>query len=119
MGSILDSRRRELKLYRGLIVFAALFLALVAMGKSKRYEVSFASTVQAGSIQVKQGTYQMEVEGGMATLFQGNKEVAKIPVRSEEVGNKKIEVTRLGLSGDKLVSIELGGTKTKLNVASE
>jgi hypothetical protein len=104
--------------FKSLFVFAALFLALVAMAKSKRHEVSFASTVQAGSIQVKQGTYQMEVEGGMATLFQGNKEVAKIPVRTEEVG-KKIEVTTIGLSGDKLVSIELGGTKTKLNVGSE
>jgi len=71
--------------------------------------------VQAGSTQVKQGMYQMEVEGDMATLFQGNKEVAKIPVRTEEVG-KKVEVTTLGLSGDKLVSIQLGGTKTKLNV---
>ena len=101
-----------MKHFKGLFVFAVLFLALVAMAKSKRYEVSFSSTVQAGSIQIKQGTYQMEVEGGMATLFQGNKEVAKIPVRSEEVGNKKIEETRLGLSGGKLVSIELGGTKT-------
>ena len=99
-------------------MFAALFLAMVAMAKSKRYEVSFASTVQAGGTQVKQGTYQMEVEGGTATFFQGNKEVVKIPVRTEEVG-KKIENTTLGLSGDKLVSIELGGTKTKLNVASQ
>ena len=103
---------------RGLFVFAALFLAMVAMAKSKRYEVAFPSAVQAGGILVKQGTYQMEVEGGMATFFQGNKEVAKVPVRTEEVG-KKIEVTTLGVSGDKLVSIELGGTKTKLNVTSE
>jgi hypothetical protein len=107
-----------LKQFKGLFVFAVLFLALVATAKSKRYEVSFSSTVQAGGIQVKQGTYQMEVEGGMATFFQGKKEVAKIPVRTEEVG-KKIEVTTLSVSGDKLVSIELGGTKMKLNVGSE
>jgi hypothetical protein len=104
--------------FKGLFVLAALFLSMVVMAKSKRYEVSFASTVQAGSTEVKQGMYQMEVEGDMATLFQGNKEVAKIPVRTEEVG-KKVEVTTLGLSGDKLVSIQLGGTKTKLNVGSE
>ena len=53
---------------------------------------------------------------GTATFYQGKKEIGKVTVRSEEVG-KKIEVTRVGVSGDKLTSIELGGTKTKLNIA--
>jgi hypothetical protein len=101
---------------KGLFVLAVMFLALTVAAKSKRYEVAFTSAVQAGGIQVKEGTYQVEVEGGTATFYQGKKEVGKVPVRTEEVG-KKIEVTRVDVSGDKLISIELGGTKTKLNVA--
>jgi len=101
---------------KGVFVFAVLFLALTVTAKSKRYEVAFPSTVRAGGMEVKEGTYQVEVEGGTATFYQGKKEIGKVPVRSEEVG-KKIEVTRVGVSGDRLTSIELGGTKTKLNVA--
>jgi hypothetical protein len=101
---------------KSVFVVAALFLSLTVMAKSKRYEVAFPSAVQAGGLQVKEGTYQVEVEGGTATFYQGKKEIGKVPVRSEELG-KKIEVTRVGVSGDKLTSIELGGTKTKLNVA--
>jgi hypothetical protein len=101
---------------KSVFVFATLFLSLTVMAKSKRYEVAFPSAVQAGGMQVKEGTYQMEVEGGTATFYQGKKEIGKVNVRSEEVG-KKIEVTRVGVSGDKLTSIELGGTKTKLNIA--
>jgi hypothetical protein len=117
-GSICDQklRRKPLKQFsKGVLVFAALFLALTVMAKSKRYEVAFPSTVQAGGMEVKEGTYQVEVEGGTATFYQGKKEIGKVTVRSEELG-KKVEVTRVGVSGDKLTSIELGGTKTKLNV---
>ena len=100
---------------KGVFVLAALLLSLTVMAKSKRYEVAFPSAVQAGGMQVKEGTYQVEVEGGTATFYQGKKEIGKVPVRTEEVG-KKIEITRVDVSGDRLVSIELGGTKTKLNM---
>ena len=68
---------------KGVLVFAALFLALTVMAKSKRYEVAFPSTVQAGGMEVKEGTYQVEVEGGTATFYQGKKEIGKVTVRSE------------------------------------
>ncbi len=98
---------------KGVFVLAVLFLSVTVMAKSKRYEVAFPSAVQAGGMQVKEGTYQVEVEGNTATFYQGTKEIGKVPVRTEEVG-KKIEVTRVDVSGDRLLSIELGGTKTKL-----
>jgi len=103
-----------LKLFsRSVFIAVTLFLALGAMAKTKQYEVIITHAVQAGGMELKEGKYQLEVEGEMATLYQGKKEVGKIPVRTSEVA-KKIEVTNIGVVGDKLTSIGLGGTKTRL-----
>lgn len=99
--------------YRGVFVSVILLLALPAMAKSKQYEVIITHAVQAGGVQLHEGKYELELEGATATLFQGKKEVGKIPVRTDEVA-KKIEVTSVGVIGDKLTSINLGGTKTRL-----
>ena len=101
---------------RGLFVFLTLFVALIAMAKTKRYEVVLATAVQAGSMQLQAGTYQMEVEGGTAVFYLKNKEVCKVVVKTEEVA-KKIEMTTYETSGgNKLTSIELGNTNTRLTV---
>jgi len=106
-------RRRELKQFSRTLTVGVMLLGLTLMAKSKQYEVVITHPVQAGAVQLKEGTYQLELEGTMATLFQGKKEIGKIPVRSDEVP-KKIEVTSVGVVGDKLTSIQLGGTKTRL-----
>ena len=98
---------------RSVFIAVTLFLALAAMAKSKQYEVIITHRVQAGSVELKEGKYQLELDGTMATLYQGKKEIGKIPVRTSEVA-KKIEVTDVGVIGDKLTSIGLGGTKTRL-----
>ena len=100
---------------KGVFVFLTLFLALIAVAKSKRYEVVLTTAVHAAGTQLKAGTYEMEVEGSTATFYQGKKEICKVPVRSEEVA-KKIDATGVETSGDKLTSIELGHTNTKLTV---
>ena len=102
--------------FRAVFVSVTLFLALAAMAKSKQYQVVINHPLQAGSMQLKEGTYQLELEGSTATLYQGKKEVCKFPVRTDEVA-KKLEVTSLGIVGDKLTFIELGGTKTKLTLS--
>lgn len=101
---------------RGVFVFVTLFVALTAMAKSKQYEVVITHTVQAGGVQLKEGTYQLELEGSTATLYQGKKEIGKIPVRTDEVA-KKLQVTSVGVVGEKINFIELGGTKTKLTLS--
>ena|SRR6266567_1592098 len=102
---------------RGLFVLLTLFVALIAMAKSKRYEVVFATQVQAGSMQLLAGTYQMEVEGGNATFYLKNKEVCKMAVKTEEVA-KKIDLTTYETTGgNKLSAIELGSTNIRLTVS--
>lgn len=99
--------------YKGIRVSMFLLLSLTAVAKSKQYEVIVNHPVQAGSLQLKPGKYQLELEGDTATFYQRNKEVGKIQVKTEE-GSQKVEVTRMGTVDDKVTSIELGGSKTKL-----
>ena len=98
------------------VVFLTLCLALIAVAKVKRYEVILPSTVQTGHTQLKPGTYELEVEGGMATFFLKNKEVCKVAVRTEETP-KKIDASSVEISGEKLVAIEVGHTSMKLIVS--
>ena len=104
-----------MRLSNAIRVSVVVTLSLIASAKSKQYEVIINHPVQAGSVQLKTGKYQMEVEGSTATFYQRDKEVGKIQVRAEE-GSQKVDVTRLAIVDDKVTSIELGGSKTKLTV---
>lgn len=99
-------------------VFVLSLLAFTAIAKGKQYELVVSRPLQAGSVQLNKGKYQLEVDGTTAVLYQGKKEIGKVPVRSEEVV-KKVEVTGVNTSGDKVTAFELGGTKTKLVVAGQ
>jgi len=103
---------------RSVSVFVSLCLALTVMAKNKQYEVVINHPVQAGSVELKKGTYQLEVDGSSAVLYQGKKEIGRVPVRTEEAA-KKIEITSVDLVGDKVTAFELGGTKTKLVLAGQ
>jgi hypothetical protein len=101
---------------KGLLVFLTLLLPLITMAKTKRYEIVLSTAVQAGSSQLKAGTYEMELDGGNATFYQGKKEICRVAVRTEEVA-KKIDATSIEVSGDKLTAIELGHTNMRLAVS--
>ena len=101
--------------YRGFLLFLTLFLAVAALAKTKRYELHLANTVQASGVELKSGTYQVEEDQGSLVFYQGKKEIAKVPVRSEDIGNKN-EVTSFTIANNKLMAVQLGGTKTKLVV---
>ena len=103
------------KVLRASLVFLGLFLALTAVAKGKRYELRLARPVQAAGTQLSAGAYEVEVEGNSLVFYQKQKEVAKVPVRSEEL-QKKNDGTSLTVTQDKLISIQLNGTKTKLTV---
>jgi hypothetical protein len=95
------------------LVAFALLLTVAAFAKNKRYEVQFGQNVQAAGTELKAGTYQVEMDGNSLTFYQGKKEVAKVPVRTEET-QKKVEATTVTVSSNQLKTIELGGTKTRL-----
>lgn len=98
-----------------LFVFLTLCLGVTVLAKPKRYEVSLDKTVQAGNTQINAGTYQMETDDGSITFYKGKKEVAKVPVRSEEAANKA-EGTSVSVRDNKLLWIQPDGSKTKLVV---
>ena len=108
-------KENTVRLSNAICVSAFLILSLAAVAKPKQYEVIINRPVQAGSVQLKTGKYQLELEGNTATLYQRDKEVGKIQVRAEEE-SQKLDVTRVGTVDDKITTIELGGTKTKLTV---
>ena len=102
-------------IFRASLVFLILFLAVTAIAKSKRYDVQLAQPVQAGNEQLKAGAYQVEMEDHFLVFYQGKKEVAKVPVRSEELQTKN-DNTSITISQGKLIALQLSGTKTKLVV---
>ena len=103
------------KLSTVMILAFTLFAGGSAIAKNKRYELQLSQTVQASGVQLKPGTYQLEMDGNSLVFYQGKKEVGKVAVRSEEQ-EKKIEATSVTVAQEQLKSIELGGTKTKLVV---
>jgi hypothetical protein len=103
------------KVFARFTLFAMLCSSLALWAGPKRYDVSFGKTVQAGSATIDAGKYQLENNDGSIVLYQGKKEVAKVPVRSEDVA-AKAEGTSVSIQGEKLLWIQLEGTKKKLVV---
>jgi hypothetical protein len=93
-------------------------LSAVAMAGSKNYDVVVTTAMKAGSVELAPGDYKLTVEGSNAvfTDSQTHKSLS-VPVKVEN-GEQKYAVTTLDTSkrsdGDQITSIELGGSKTKL-----
>ena len=96
----------------------ALTLSAVAIAGPKTYDVVLPSAAKAGNVQLAPGEYKVKVEGSNA-IFMGaqSRESVTVPVKVENAGTK-YSATALDTikQGDSLLitSIELGGSKTKL-----
>ena len=103
----------RLLLWGGALVFSA-----VAFAGAKTYDLSLSSATAAGSVQLAPGEYKLKVEGSNA-IFTGtqNHQSFTVPVKIEN-GNEKYNLTSMDTTGEggtvKITSIELGGSKTKL-----
>ncbi len=99
----------------------ALALSAVAIAGPKTYDVVLPTSAKAGSAQLAPGEYKLRVEGSNA-IFTGAQTHASVtvPVKVEN-GDTKYNATSLDTSkqGDtvQITSIELGGSKTKLEFA--
>ncbi|MBZ5636544.1 MAG: hypothetical protein LAO55_25755 [Acidobacteriia bacterium] len=97
---------------------AALAFSAVAFAGSKTYDVLLSSGAKAGSVQLAPGEYRLKVEGSNA-IFTGteNRQSFTVPVKVENT-NTRYSATALDTvkQGDtvKITSIQLGGSKTKL-----
>ncbi len=103
---------------RWLLWIGVLALSGAAIASAKTYDVSLSNSAKAGSVQLAPGDYKVKVDGSNA-IFTGTKthQSFTVPVKIEN-GNTKYEETALSTSkasgSDKITSIELGGSKTKL-----
>jgi len=100
-----------------LMIFG-LLLAITAVAKDakeKKYELELANAVEASGVQLKAGTYKVAVEENSLIVYQGNKEVAKIPGHMEELETKNQE-TSVTVSNNKLTEIRLSGTNMRFVV---
>src|ERR1700692_2267498 len=103
---------------RWLLWGGALALSTVAFAGAKTYDVTLSSATAAGSVQLAPGEYKLKVDGSNA-IFTGvqNHQSFSVPVKIEN-GDAKYNATTLDTTGQgsaaKLTSIELGGSKTKL-----
>ena len=104
---------------RTLLLTGALALSSLTLANAKSYDIVLSSPTMAGNVQLKPGEYQMKVQGSNAVFT--NVETAKkftAPVKIEKTG-KKFGQTAVDTStksgNDKIQSIELGGSDTRLD----
>ena len=96
-----------------------LALASVSIAYSKTYNVSFSRATQAGSVQLKAGSYEVKLDGDKAifTDVDSSKQYS-VPVKVENAAKKfeytKIETTNSG-NVDTLKDIRLGGSTTQID----
>jgi hypothetical protein len=103
---------------RLLLWSGALALSAVAFAGSKSYDLVLTSTAKAGSAQLAPGEYKLKLDGSNAVITgaQDHKSVT-VPVKVEN-GDTKYDSTMFDSTTQggtmQITSIELGGSKTKL-----
>ena len=103
---------------QSLFLAAALCLASVSFINAKSYDITISTPAMAGNVQLPAGLYHVKVSGDSAvfTMVDENKTFTA-PVTLEN-GDQKYEDTAVVTSSkdgtDRIESIELGGSKTKL-----
>lgn len=103
------------------LVAAVLALAIVSFASAKTYQVSITHASVAGKQELTAGDYKVKIDGANAvfTDMRTSKSVT-IPVKVE-TGDRKFKVTAVDSSNsgsaERINSIELGGTTTKLDFA--
>jgi len=104
--------------HRFLLWGGALTLSAVAFAGPKTYDVTLPSAAKAGSVQLAAGEYKVKVEGSNA-IFTGTQthQSVTVPVKVENADTKygatALDSTMQGGTAQ-ITSIELGGSKTKL-----
>ncbi len=99
------------------LMIPALLLAISAAAKTKHYDLILSNPTEVSGVQLKGGNYEVAVEDGSLLFYQNRKEVARVPVRIEQLGTKN-QNTSLTINTaqrpHKLLEIQLRGTTMKL-----
>jgi len=103
---------------KSLLSVAVLTLGTVAIASAKSYDVVLEHAVKAGNVQLTAGEYKLKVDGSNAVFTEARtRQSVTVPVKIEN-GDKKYQDTEIDTAkqgeADQIKSIELGGSKTKL-----
>ena len=96
----------------------ALTLSAVAVAGSKSYDITLDTPAKAGNAQLTRGEYKLQVEGSNA-VFTGMQShtAVTVPVKVQNTDTKysqtAVDTSKQG-DAVQIKSIELGGSKTKL-----
>jgi len=104
---------------RSLLLAGALALASFSIASAKSYDIMLTEPALAGSLHLKAGEYHVKVEGATAVFTSvDTAEKYTAPVKIEKTG-KKFDQTAVETNTtngtDKVQSIELGGSETRLD----
>jgi len=104
---------------KSIILTGALALSSIAFAGTKSYDIVLTGPVQAGSTQLKAGTYTVKLAGSFAVLT--NTTTAKSFLASVTIENSaqlhertKVETSKQG-NTERIVTIDLGGSNETLD----
>jgi hypothetical protein len=103
---------------RSLFLASALALAGLSIASAKSYDIILSNNAMAGNVQLQPGEYRMKIEGSNAVFQNVNTGKSVTAPFKAANGDKKhsqtsVETTKSN-NGDKLQSIELGGSTETL-----
>ncbi len=105
-----------------LVLTGVLCLSTLGILSAKSYSITLSNPTQAGEVQLRPGDYKVKVEGSMAVFTDRDRNKSfNVPVKIESAGEKydnTAVVTKNDAGVDKIQEIELGGSHTKLEIAS-
>jgi hypothetical protein len=106
---------------KSLLGIMALALSTFAVAGPKTYDLVVSNTVKAGDAQLEPGEYKLRVEGSNAvfTDTQTGKSITlavKVENADKKYDSTALDTTKQGAI-EQLTSIELGGSKIKLEFA--
>jgi hypothetical protein len=104
---------------KSLFLTGILALASISIAYSKTYDVVFEHTTQAGTVQLKAGSYELKLDGDKAIFTDVNSyKQYTVPVKVESAA-RKFSATKVEESGsgniDTLKYIQLGGSTTQID----
>jgi hypothetical protein len=90
------------------------FAAASLLAGSKTYDITISKATKAGSIELAPGEYRVKLEGNIVTFTDSHRKSLTTSVKVES-SERKFDNTAVLSSPDKILSISLGGSTTKIN----
>lgn len=106
---------------KSLLLFGFVALSSLALAGTKSYDIVLDTPVKAGSVTLAAGSYKVKIEGTKAvfTDTKNNKSLttdAKLKTAEHKFSHTAVDSSKQN-DGDRIDSIELGGSNTEIDFA--